>query len=120
MGLDQNLYLCKGKAKNGVLNDNEVLDHYFRKNHALHQTIEEICLNGNSTNVEYIWIEKEQWELIKKAMESTESNIFKFMESTGHDRDWTIEDLKEFEKAAKEIEENKFFKTGIVCYYSWW
>ena len=66
MGLDQNLYLCKKQSKNGVKDDNIIVDKYFRKNHELHRTVEVNCLEGASTNVEFIFISKEQWNLICK------------------------------------------------------
>ena len=120
MGLDQNLYLCKGVAKNGLKSDNEVLDKYFRKNYPLHRSVEYICNQGNSTNVEYIWISKEQWELIKKNMKPTKKNIKAWQEAEEKDEEWIKDDLKEFGEAVKEIEAHSEFKTGAICYYSWW
>lgn len=120
MGLDQNLYLCKKKSKNGVKEDNKILDKYFRKNHSLHFAITEICNEKKSTNVEYIWISKEQWKQICEIMKPTEENIKKMLERTETDLDWVKDDLKYFKKAATEIEKNKFFETGELCYYSWW
>ena len=120
MGLDQNLYLCKKKSKNGVKEDNEALDKYFRKNHCLHYAITEICNEKKSTNVEYIWISKEQWKQIRKAMKATKKNIEKMLEQTEKDLEWVKYDLKCFGEAATEIEKNEFFETGELCYYSWW
>lgn len=120
MGLDQNLYLCKKQSKNGVKDDNIIVDKYFRKNHELHRTVEVNCLEGASTNVEFIFISKEQWNLICKDLKKTEESIERYMEYTGHDREWVIENLDEFETVREELEAMEEFEDGVIYYYSWW
>lgn len=120
MGLDQNLYLCKKQSKNGVKDDNIIIDKYFRKNHELHEAVEVICLDGRSTNVEYILITKEDWKKICKRLEKTKQSIKRYLEYTGHDEDWVIENLDEFEATKKELETMEEFENGVIYYYSWW
>ena len=112
MGLDQNLYLCKKQSKNGVKDDNIIVDKYFRKNHELHRTVEVNCLEGASTNVEFIFISKEQWNLICKDLKKTEESIERYMEHTRHDREWVIENLDEFETVREELEAMEEFENS--------
>ena len=120
MWLDQNLYLCKKQSKNGVKDDNIIVDKYFRKNHELHRAVKVTCLEGASTNVEFIFISKEQWNLICEDLKKTEESIERHMEYTTHDREWVIENLDEFEMVREELEAMEEFENGVIYYYSWW
>ena len=120
MGLDQNLYLCKKQSKNGVKDDNIIVDKYFRKNHELHRAVENTCLGGASTNVEFIFISKEQWSSICEDLKKTDESIERYTEYMGHDSEWVIENLDEFEMVREELEAMEEFEDGVIYYYSWW
>ena len=120
MGLDQNLYLCKKQSKNGVKDDNLIKDWYFRKNHELHRAVELVCLDGASTNVEYIHINKEQWKEICRKMEPRQEVLDYFLDYTGNNLERIKEDLDEFKNTKEEIESMKEFEEGVIYYYSWW
>ena len=120
MGLDQNLYLCKKQSKNGVKEDNLIEDWYFRKNYELHRAVELVCLDGASTNVEYIHINKEQWKEICRKMEPRQEALDYFLDYTGNNLEWIEENLEEFKETKKELEALDEFENGAIYYYSWW